>query len=53
MRVKTVPGGPTYTGPFKPEDIPNDKEGCDKLAALGNKKAEKLGIKTRYEVEED
>lgn len=50
MKVVTVPGGTLYTGPFKPEDVPNDKEGCDKLAALGNKKAEELGLKVRYEV---
>lgn len=52
MRVKTVPGGNTYTGPFKSEDVPTDKEGCERLAALGNKKAEELGLKVRYEVED-
>lgn len=53
MRVKTVPGGTTYTGPCGEKDIPTDKEGCEKLADYANKKAKALGIKTRYEVEED
>jgi hypothetical protein len=57
MKVVTVPGGTQYQGHYAdaaanglPAYGSLDKPDLEKLAAEANRRAEALGIKTRYEV---